>query len=177
MLFGTHSFAKEGNLCQSLFLNSKELTPQFENGHNVPLKNVMLKMKEYESSIEEFVDALTPKIASKYIKDDSGKFRDINVLTEIIEMAKKYEKVLSHLIEHSDHLMMSPRIQMKPIEKRPEFALEYKQAYVDYLETYKLLVGELEYLKTQSPSDWNSQKAKDIILNLHAQMAAAHNRF
>lgn len=175
-----HSYAKVGLQCSTLFsaLEAKSSRdPHFENGHNVPLKNVMLKMKDYENSIQEFVNALAPRMESKYLKDDSQEYRNQDTLKEIIEISKKYEKVLTHLVEHSDHLMMSPRIQMIPAEKRSEFIQKYKQSYIDYLETYKKLVAELESYQEKDPSDWDSKSARDILMQLHVQMGAAHNRF
>jgi hypothetical protein len=177
ILFGANSYSKDQ--CSEFF--NSEIRPireaKFENGHNVPLQNVMLKMRDYDFAIREFVDGLIKKNESKYLEDDSSKFRNLDALKEVVVIAEKYQKILSHLVEHSDHAMMSPRIQMIPIEKREEFVQKYKQAYVSYLETFDRLVEELKSLNDQEPSVWDPQQLQSLLMQLSSQMAAAHNRF
>lgn len=176
LLFCLNSHANEGARCSSLF-RSEDLESRFENGHNKSLVSVMTRMRDFEYSIQEFVEGLTPKTQSEYLKDESSKFRNNDALNEVLDIAHKYEKILSHLIEHSDHMMMSPRIQMIPVEKRQAFAEGYKMAYVKYLETFHRLTENLESMKDQDPSTWNNQIAKNLLMQLHAQMGEAHNKF
>ncbi|MES2769657.1 MAG: hypothetical protein V4596_10985 [Bdellovibrionota bacterium] len=178
LVLGTlSSQANEGLQCSSLFREGPKEQPHFENGHNVPLKNIMQKMKELEDNIREFVDGLTPKNFSKYIPDNSAKYRNLEALKEILDIADTYEKILNHLVEHSDHMMMSPRIQMIPAEKREAFVEKYKQSYVNYLATFQRLKYSLENMEGKDPSTWNNLEAQNILMELHGQMGAAHNKF
>ena len=177
MIFSQSAFANVLT-CSSLFSEKIEVKSyNFENGHNNSLRSVMLRMKEFEDSIREFVEGLNPSLESKYIKDNSAQFRNLAALREILDIVYKYEKVLNHLVEHSDHMMMSPRIEMMPLEKRATFIAMYKQAYVNYLETFKKLIVVFEGYEKQDPSLWNNREAQDVLMELHSQMGAAHNRF
>ena len=175
------SLSSYASQCSSLFELEKnhevKREAKFENGHNQPLRNVMLKMKEYEDSIREFVGGLTPKNQSIYLKDNSAEYRNPKALAEILEIAYKYEKILSHLVEHSDHMMMSPRIQSIPAERREAFIQGYKQAYVDYLETFHRLVENIKSYEGKDPATWNNEVARDLLMEMHSQMGAAHNKF
>lgn len=155
----------------------REKAPRFENGHNESLRNVMIRMRDFEFAIREFVDGLAPKPESEFLKDRSLQFRNKEKLEEILEITEKYEKILSHLVEHSDHMMMSPRIQSIPKEKQTQFMAMYKQAYVNYLEAFQKLKLELESYKDLEPSQWNNKNAQSILMDMHTQMGAAHNRF
>lgn len=176
LLFSFNSHADAGASCSSLF-NSESLESRFENGHNKSLVGVMNRMRDFEHAIQEFVDGLTPKIPSAYIKDNSAKYRNSEALNEILEVVHKYEKILIHLVQHSDHMMMSPRIQMIPAEKRQAFIEGYKMSYVKYLETLHKLTENFESFKDQDPAAWNNQVAKDLLMQLHTQMGEAHNKF
>ena len=173
----TVAFAEGSSQCISLFGETKAETYKFENGHNNSLRQVMIRMRDFEYTITEFVDGLTPKLESKYVKDNSSKYRNVEALDEVLALTYKYEKILKHLIEHSDHMMMSPRIQMVPVEKRAQFIERYKQAYIEYAETFHQLVVVLESFKKQDPSQWDPTGARDLLMSLHTQMGNAHNRF
>jgi hypothetical protein len=175
-----NSFAKTPLQCASLFLEIETQAPRmakFEDGHNVPLRNIMFKIREYESAIADFVDGLNPAGASKYLKDDSEKYRNPQALTQTLEIAKKYEHILTHLVEHADSIMMSARIERVPPEQRAEFIEKYKLSYVHYLATYKELVSELESFQSQDPKSWDNKILREILMDLNNQMGNAHNRF
>lgn len=174
------SYAESLLQCSSLFQSTENRTsraPKFENGHNVPLRNVMLKVREYESAVVEFIDGLNPVVESEFIKDNSSKYRNVQTLEEILDIAKKYEHILNHLVEHSDSMMMSSKIERIPPEKRQEFIQNYKMAYVNYLATYKKLVDQLELFQSQDPASWDNKISREILMDLNNQMGNAHNRF
>lgn len=175
-----NSFAKTPLQCSSLFfeIESKaSRVAKFENGHNVPLQNVMLKVREYESAIVDFIGGLNPVAPSKYAKDTSEKYRNAQALTQILDIAKKYEHILTHLVEHADSMMMSSKIERIPIERRAEFTQKYKLSYINYLETYRMLLAELESFQTQDPKSWDNKVSKEILIDLNNQMGNAHIRF
>ena len=175
LIFSVGAFA-EGNQCLPLF-NSTEKNYTFENGHNTGLRNIMLNIQKSEHEIQEFVDGLTPKAQSQFVRDRSQEFRNPEKLKNILEVAHKYQKILNHLVEHADHMMMTPRIQMIPAERRAEFIQKYKDSYVLYRDTFDRVVIELESFQTQDPSQWNNSMLKSIFMELHTQMGAAHNKF
>ncbi len=172
-----NSHADGGSQCSSLFRDGVRAQPHFENGHNTSLRSVMLRIKEFDDNIREFVDGLTLKTPSKYIPDNSAKYRNAEALNEILDIVHKYEKILSHLVEHSEHMMMSPRIQMIPAAKREAFIEAYKQSYVNYLATFHRLTENLESFEGKDPATWNNREARDILMELHTQMGLAHNKF
>lgn len=174
------SFAKATLQCSSLFFEIESKAPRvakFENGHNAPLRNVMFKIREYEFAIVDFIEGLNPAAPSKYVKDNSAKYRNPEALTQILDIAKKYEHILTHLVEHADSMMMSAKIEKIPLEQRAEFARRYKLAYVEYLATYKTLVAQLESFQVQDSKSWDNKISKEILMDLNNQMGNAHNRF
>jgi len=176
----SYSYAKSPRQCSSLFSEEVSQTPrtaQFEDGHNVPLRNVMLKVREYEAAVVDFIDGLNPVVESEFIKDDSAKYRNTQALEEVLVIAKKYEHILTHLVEHSDSMMMSSKIERIPPEKRQEFIQNYKMAYVNYLVMYKKLVDQLELFQSQDPASWDNKISREILMDLNNQMGNAHNRF
>jgi hypothetical protein len=175
-----NSYGKSPLQCSTLFFEI-ESNPQrvatFENGHNVPLRNIMLKMREYESTVVDFIEGLNPVMASRFVKDDSQKYRNLQALEKTLDIAKKYERILTHLVEHADNMLMTSKIERIPPEKRQEFIRNYKMAYVDYLATYQKLVAQLELFQSQDPATWDNEISREILRDLNNQMGNAHNRF
>lgn len=173
-----NAYADTGNRCSMLF-NEPQVQSlyRFENGHNVSLRKIMIKLKEYQDSIEEFANALTPQPPSPYLKDRSLEFRTPEALSRTLDLAYKYQKILNHLAEHSSTLMMTPRIEMIPVEKRADFIKKYKESYVVFAEAFKEVVFELEQLQNQSPSEWNNFNLQKTMMTLHSLMGASHDRF
>lgn len=164
-------------MCSRLFESEirTQKSYKFENGHNVPLRNVMIKLKEYQDTLEEFVNGLNPKVSSPYVKARS--YRNAESLATALDAAYKYQKILNHLVEHASDLMMTPRLEMIPAEKRAEFIKRYKEAYVVFAEGFKSVVLELEMMKSKNPEQWNNARIKDHMMHLHTLMGEYHNRF
>ncbi len=180
VLISGQALAK-GPHCSSLFENSDVVTrrvqkePQFVNGHNESLRVVMIRMRDFENQIREFVEGLNVRGESKYLS--AKDYRNFEALEKTIDIVAKYEKILNHLVLHAKDMMMTARIEMIPVEKRAEFLEGYKQSYLEYLEGVSLLRLELEAYRNINPSQWNNQRAKDILMSLHTQMGASHNKF